>query len=828
MDKLLHIGVKRRSGRYPWGSGEDPYQGLNGYSFLKSYESLKEKGFSEKDIATKLNMNTTQLRNSITWATKERREFIQSQTVSLSESGMNNTMIARKLGISEASVRNYLAPKEKVQKVQLENVRNAIAESVEKHGYIDVGVGVERQLGISRTKLNTVVNKMVEEGEFHVHDVYVRRLTDPTGSKSTTVKVITKEPDLKTVVENSHKIRDLDKQSDDRAMTIVNIKPPVHVDFDRIKVRYAEEGGADFDGLIELRPGVADLDLGNSKYAQVRIAAGEKSYLKGMVAYGDDKDFPKGVDIIFNTNKDSSVPKEKVFKNMKDDADNPFGTTIKKQKGALNIVNEEGDWDTWSTKMSSQFLSKQPAKLIKDRLDATTKALQKEFDEINELTNPVVKKHLMDKYVEGLDTKAKHLKAQGLAGTKNHVLLPINSIKPNEIYAPHYKDGEPVVLVRHPHGGTFEIPQLIVNNKNAKARRMLGMAPDAVAIHPSVAAKLSGADFDGDTALVIPNRNGDIKFKRSLKELKNFEPSMYKVDHATITPKAKQMQMGLVSNLITDMTIKGASDSEIARAVKHSMVVIDSEKHNLDWKKSARDNGIAALTKKYQSHINPDTGRPSKGASTLISRSKRKVDISDPNFDPYKYSSGTITENLYAGYISNVQSIKNQATKASLAIKMPTYSKDAAKVYDKEIKSLNEKLNKALLNAPKERQAQLLTNHLYYSNVKDGMDKDDKKKLVQRSLTRSRTSVGAKKEQIKITDNEWEAIQANAISTSKLKSILDNADMDTVRKLATPKYNKVTSSGASRARSMFANGYTYAQIAEALGVSASTVRDLVK
>ena len=48
--------------------------------------------------------------------------------------------------------------------------------------------------------------------------------------------------------------------------------------------------------------------------------------------------------------------------------------------------------------------------------------------------------------------------------------------------------------------------------------------------------------------------------------------------------------MGDVSNLITDMTIKGANNDELARAVRHSMVVIDSEKHNLDVKASARDN----------------------------------------------------------------------------------------------------------------------------------------------------------------------------------------------------------------------------------------------
>jgi hypothetical protein len=483
--------------------------------------------------------------------------------------------------------------------------------------------------------------------------------------------------------------------------------------------------------------------------------------------------------------------------------------------------------------MSSQFLSKQPVNLIKDRLDDTYSSLRKEFDDINSMTNPVVRKHLMDKYIEGLDSKAKHLKAKGLAGTKSHVLLPFPELKPNEIYAPRYKDGERVVLVRHPHGGIFEIPELVVNNKNAVARKTLGNAPDAVGIHPSVAGKLSGADFDGDTALVIPNGRGQVKTSRSLKELKNFDPQMYKVDYETISPRTKQREMGVVSNLITDMTIKGASQSELARAVRHSMVVIDSEKHKLDYKKSARDNGISSLIKTYQSHTNPDTGKQSRGASTLISRSKRLVDdlkkqgldITDPSYDPKKYSSGTATEELYVGYVKGIIKTKNEATKISASIPNPQYSKEAAKKYAPEIESMNAKLNAALLNAPRERQAQLLTNHLYYSKVTPNMDKDDKAKLKSRSLARARDTVSAKKAQIQLTDREWEAVQSRAVSTTKLKQILDNADMDNIRKLASPKVRKLNTAKLSKAKALLNNNYTYAQVAEALGVSVSTIRE---
>lgn len=862
-DSLTHYGIARRSGRYPWGSGEDPRAGR--MSFLDKYEELKGKGLKETEIAEQLGMNTSQLRNNITWARKEQRAELMTQIGALKEAGFNNTVIANKLNTSEATVRNYLNGSQKNDQLRHENILKALTEGVDQTGYLDVGVGVERQLGISRTRFNAMVNKLAEEEGYYIHEIYVKRLSDP--SKYTTVKVLTKEENRDLVNQNSEKIQSLTAHSDDSGRNISQLRPPLMIDLDRIKIRYAEDGGADKDGLIELRPGAKDLDLGASKYAQVRIGAGENLYLKGMAAYSYD-DFPKGVDIIFNTNKSKDVPKEKVLKKMTDDPNNPFGATIKPrgQKGHLNIVNEQGDWDTWSKKMSSQFLSKQPVSFIKDRLSATAKAIKMEFDEINGLTNPVVKQHLLKSYIEGLATKASHLKAQGLPRTKNHVLLPITDIKPNEIFAPLYKNGETVVLVRHPHGGIFEIPELVVNNKNATGRKMIGdYSPDAVGIHPSVAEKLSGADFDGDTALVIPNGKGQIKTARSLKELKGWADEMhtlYKRDHPTIKPETKQIQMGIVSNLITDMSIKGATDSEKARAVKHSMVVIDSEKHNLDYKQSAKDNGISALRKKYQTHIDPETGKVSSGASTLISLSKRKIDIEQPDkaraqfnkgktpseiaknlnvnedtilgylnrgegFNPDKYSSGRAVENEYSKYIKEIQSIRSDALKVSASIQRPAYSKEAAKVYAPELNSLNEKLNQALLNSPLERQAQLLTNNMYYTSVTSTMSKDEKKKLKARALATSRDAVGAKKSDIKITDKEWEAIQARAVSSSKLDQILNNADMDIVRKLAAPKAVKMDTAKATRARALLNNGYTYAEVAEALGVSTTTIRNIV-
>ena len=96
----------------------------------------------------------------------------------------------------------------------------------------------------------------------------------------------------------------------------------------------------------------------------------------------------------------------------------------------------------------------------------------------------------------------------------------------------------------------------------------------------------------------------DIKSTPALEGLKDFDPMVYKIPKDSpiphITPDRKQDEMGRVSNLITDMTIHGASTDQLARAIRHSMVVIDSEKHGLDFRQSEKDNGIRALKEEYQ------------------------------------------------------------------------------------------------------------------------------------------------------------------------------------------------------------------------------------
>jgi biotin operon repressor len=874
---LKHIGIKRRSGRYPWGSGGNSEQ--RGASFLGYVDSLRKEGLSEVEIAEGMGISTTQLRARKSISRNEQRAASVALATRLKEKGMSNVAIGKRLKMPESSVRALLNKDLQDKSNVIAETANMLRTHVDKKGMLDVGAGVETHLGIARTKLNTAISLLEEDG-YKVHYVKVRQLG--TG-KDTSIKVLTRDDvTYSDVAKNRSEIKPISDFSytPDKGRTYYGLQPIEHVKSERIKIRYKEDGGADKDGVIELRRGVEDLALGNRNYAQVRIGVDGTHYLKGMAMHTTDK-MPVGVDIIYNTNKSKTTPKEDVFKKLKDDPDNPFGTVIKPngQRRALNVVNEEGDWKEWSRNISSQILSKQSPALAKRQLDMALDAKKREFDEIQSITNPVVKKRLLKSLSDDMDASSVHLKAAALPRQSSHVLLPITSLKENEIYAPaNFRDGERVVILRHPHGGIFEIPELIVNNKNPEAKSVLGNALDGVGIHPKTAAKLSGADFDGDTGIIIPNKDRLIKTAPSLKALKDFDPkSAYPAYEGMpkMSARTKQMQMGDVSNLITDMTIKGASANEIARAVRHSMTVIDAEKHNLNYKQSAIDNGIAELKKKYQ-------GGDRSGASTLISRASSEIRVPHrvegklvPNpktggtkrlyYDPASgkklyedsgeefinakgkvvkktttstkmaetedartLSSGTKIESIYADYANKLKSMANQARKLMIETPNLVYNPSARETYAKEVASLKAKLALANRNKPQERQAQLLANKIVAAkkSSRPDMDAATLKKIKGQALEEARIRSGAKKQDIQITDKEWTAIQLGAVSHNVLTQIIDNTDLDRLKTQATPHSVKVmTPAKLLRAKLMLANGKPYSEIAAALGVSTTTIQD---
>jgi len=997
-DDVVHYGTPRHSGRYPWGSGDNPQHNQD---FLSRYYKAKEDNpnADETTIAKILGITTTDLRAQKSVALNQREALIVDKIRALKEDGLSGREIGRQLNIPESTVRNYLKATSDRKRASGAKTAEAIKEYMQNHeGVIDVGKGVNLQLQISETRMSEALQILKNEG----YTVYNKTVAQSSmNSNRTTVKLLC-PPGTTYAEAMKAKVNYIgqDITSEDGGDTFgKKWEYPKSMNSKRLMIRYAEDGGVNKDGNIEIRPGVKDLDLGPGvHYSQVRILVDDTHYLKGMATYGNPADFPDGVDVIFNTNKHKGTPalgddiSGSVLKKIKNDPDNPFGANlreiggqhhftdengnIKMDREHLSLINkraDEGDWNEWSKQVPSQFLSKQPQTLIARQINLSMQQTKDDYESIMRVDNPIVKQSLLDSFQSSCDSQARSLKAAALPQQRYQVILPLTSISDNEIYAPNYADGSTVALIRYPHAGRFEIPIVKVNNRNAEGiQKITPGAQDAVGITAKVASRLSGADFDGDTVMVIPLSNKvRVQNSKPLEGLVDFDTNSYGPDlkngikeingvkhyyrNGIEYPiiKNKQMEMGIVSNLITDMTLKGAPDDELERAVKYSMIVIDAEKHTLDYASAKKELRIDELKNKYQLHTN-FKGNTSKGAATLISRASspiemperkdgayfnkytneklelleytknprspltkyinpetgviyEKKDVTTKYTDPvtgeklyhdtkrtynqyqdkngkkytayldkatgnYTYvddkkirhivdtddkrlkkdivatgkyytmdiindanliNSGTIQESYYAKYANYLKKYASQARLDSLNIE--SYDKDpiAAKKYEPEVKSLQEKLRISLSNAPRERQAEVLANKRYKDKIDDldeKLDSEHASKLFQKELALARIQTGAKRYEISFSPKEWEAIQAHAIAASNLRQLIKHCDSKQLKELATPREDRniITTTKSNRIKSMSNAGYTNEEISEAVGLSVSTVIDVMK
>ena len=986
---LKHYGIPRRSGRYPWGSGEDPYQRSN--DFLGRIETLKKSGWKEtpENIFKEFGLKTTEYRYAKSIAKDERRIYQVARAKALQKDGLNNTEIGKKMGINESTVRSLFNEESEMKMYLTRNTADFLKKQVDEKKMIDVGVNAEIDIGVSREKLDTALYMLQMEG----YNVYEGRIPQPTNkNQMTTQKVLaTPEKEHKEIFNYGEVKTISDYVSTDGGDTFQKkFTYPSSMDSKRLKIRYKDDVGPDGftgdqkDGLVEIRRGVNDLSLGDSKYAQVRILVDGTHYIKGMAVYSDN--LPDGVDVMFNTNKGRDKTMHQVLKEIKEDPDNPFGSAIKdadqggqywytdsktgkKKLGLINKRSDEGDWTEWKDTLPSQFLAKQSQQLAKKQLDLAKANKEAEFDEIMSLNNPVVKKHYLQKFAEGCDAAAVDLKAAALPGQKYHVILPINTLKDTEVYAPQYKPGTKLALIRYPHGGIFEIPILTVTDKNPMAKDIIGTTSiDAIGINKKIADRLSGADYDGDTVMCIPthDRKGRVRVasRDQLEGLVGFDPKVEygftkKVKDADGTvhyyrgskefkpmkEDAKNTEMGIISNLITDMTLFGANEDELAAAVRHSMVVIDAPKHKLDYRQSYIDNNIAKLQRDWQPKYDSNGNLiGAGGAASIVSKSKGQQSVNKrrgqpqinikgkPWYDPkrpegaliykdaydkdlyyaeskydkktgiktitkangkkitynmndkeardkyepvmkkdpdtgdvyFTNKDGSITyrtrartfnstrmaetddaytlvskrrhpmEILYADHANYMKAMANKARKAMVNTGRLESNPTAKKIYQKEVSELEVKLNNALKNSPKERAVLRSTaTEMKKRQETDPTLKGDKiTKQSQRLISKYRDEVGAvsrRKRAIEITDREWEAIQAGAISDSKLKKILDNCDPDSLRERAMPK-NRTTLSAAqvNRIKLMSNSNFTLTQIAEKMNLSPSTVSSYLK
>lgn len=897
---LQHYGVGHlnggHSGRYPWGSGDNPEQ--RSTSFIKYVEEQRAQGLSDKEIAegmgTQMNSkySLTDFRREKAIALMINRKAKVDKIREMHANGMSTSEIGRKMGMNESSVRSYLNAESNENSERTRSIANALAESIKVQGMpIDVGKHAELYLGpgITRNRLDNSLTLLKAEG-YNVIPFDVPQVNSP-GHK--THMMILCPPEMSwheakdAVWSGKVAMADSSFHTDDGGKTFYGLESPVSISSDRVFIRYGDQGGKERDGTIEIRPGVPDLSLGKSRYAQVRIAVDGTHYMKGMAMYTDN--VPNGYDLIYNTNKKTGTAKEDVFKPLKDDPDNPFGAVIKpngqshyidkdgKEKlSAINKLKEEGDWEAYSRSLSSQFLSKQSPALAKQQLDLAYDIKKAQYDEIMEYNNPNVKKKLLATFADECDGASVTLKASALPRQSSYVILPIDSLKDNEVYAPRYNQGETLVLVRHPHEGIYQIPELKVNNRNPEARKVIGGASsDAIGINIKVAQQLSGADFDGDTVIAIPNNDHKIRVQSVIKELQNFDPSEAypKYEGMKIMSEPdKQRQMGIISNLITDMTIQGPPEEHLVRATKHAMTVIDAVKHELDYKRSYEENGIAELKRIYQTDSR--TGK-SGGASTIISKASSDLRIPEerqigydadtgekvfvPTYrtytdrktgkkvealvkttkmqsvkDAYELTSNypgttTMIESVYADYANKLKALAADARKTVAVTKGRDYSPVSASTYRDEVTSLKSKLALAQANAPRERLAQVYANAVYRAKIIENpnLTKEEKKKIKNQALATGRVRYKAGKQQIDITDKEWNAIQSGALSSTLVDSILDNADLEKVKQLALPKFKSATDgiSYAKRSRmmQMLKNGYTLSDVARQFDISAATV-----
>lgn len=894
-----HQGATPHSGRYAWGSGEKSEQRANdirAFALQKRQEINPDTGkkYTETEIAQAWGVSTTEYRKIMSTSKNQERAANIAKAIQYRDQGMNPALIAEKMDVPESTVRSWLLPKAEAEATKTTNIVSMLKEQVDDKLYLDIGKGVGPQMGITDTKLKNAVYQLEKEG-YKVQTIKVEQATNPR--QKTTIQVLTKDDvPWQEVNENREKIRSPQGVwFENNGETMRGIKDPVSIDSSRIFINYGDETGTgkNKDGVIEIRPGVADLSLGNNHYAQVRIAVDGTHYLKGMALYSDS--IPEGYDIRFNTNKSSDVPKigEKdhtVLKNLKDDPENPFGSTIrqfdyigadgKEHQSAINIVNTEDDWYKWSKTLASQMLSKQQPALAKRQLNIVYQEHKDLFDEISRYPNETIKRKLLEDLAEDCDSAAVHLKAAALPRQDQKVILPLETIKDNEVYAPTYKNGEEVVLIRYPHQGTFEIPRLIVNNNNPEGKKILGDAKQAIGINAHTAERLSGADFDGDTVAVIPTVNQNIKTSKPLAGMEGFDPKVTYKAYDGMPRVGKedgfdtQRAMGEISNLVTDMTIKGASEAEIVRATKHAQVVIDAEKHNLNWKQSFEDQQIAQLKTKYQ-------GGPRAGASTIISRAKGRKDVPlradryeiDPETGEKLYFTAkdavwtdkegkqhtrterstkmaeakdaydlvsrdeaggtTKIEIVYADHANRMKALGNEVRKELRKTPAGHINRDAVQLYSDEVASLNDKLRLAEMNAPNERLAQAAASKQIaaYKAQNPGISKDDEYKYRNQVIKATRSKAGATprdQRAIKTTDREWEAIVAGALSADKIRRILTYMDAEEVLSRTTPRDSRtMTDAKIARAKAMISAGYSRTDVADALGVSESTLRNYV-
>lgn len=122
----------------------------------------------------------------------------------------------------------------------------------------------------------------------------------------------------------------------------------------------------------------------------------------------------------------------------------------------------------------------------------------------------------------------------------------------DEIYAPSFQDGETVIVIRWPYTNNCDFPILKVNNKHRESIAVLGQAKGVAGVSISTIMRL-GADYGGDTAIILPYR----KMEGDPQPKEMPEQPILEVDTANHPPHYKS-ESGMVCDNVAFGHFRGA------------------------------------------------------------------------------------------------------------------------------------------------------------------------------------------------------------------------------------------------------------------------------
>ena len=250
-DILMHYGMAKRSGRYPWGSGKDANQRTG--DFLSRAQELEKQGITYKDengkvwtgepaIAKTMGLSTTQYRIQKSLAKDAQRAPLVATAQGLRDKGFSLNEIAEKMGYAnDSSVRSLLNEKSKSRMNEAQNTADFLKQKIDEKGMIDVGVGVNRELNISPERLKQALYILELQG----YPTYGGGVPQPTNpGKQTNIQVLcppgTEHKDIYKFDE-IHSLKEYTSHDDGK--TFDTYKYPESFDSKRLKIVYGDEGG---------------------------------------------------------------------------------------------------------------------------------------------------------------------------------------------------------------------------------------------------------------------------------------------------------------------------------------------------------------------------------------------------------------------------------------------------------------------------------------------------------------------------------------------------------------------------------------------------------